>query len=157
MELIDHCVSASRSLFDHPQRALKLVYECVMQMQQEILSERLDPQSGTIKENVHVRVKNMPTSASTSQCPRSRHYARLISFSGTVTKSAAVKVFVAFKYFLCTKCQTPYRSEYDVEIDGYPKPIRCTRKTDGEGECACLAFKPVQGLSIADACSWMEG
>ncbi|KAJ2854583.1 DNA helicase mcm9 [Coemansia erecta] len=95
------------------------------------------------KKNAQVRIGSLPNTPVLlrTRVPGSTEAGKLISFTGTVVRSGAVKMMETFRKFQCTRCRGMFDVHAEVEQYGYiPRPTRC--RVSGQEPCNSTGFMP---------------
>lgn len=72
--------------------------------------------------------------------PRSAHCGRLVSITGTVTRTGLLKMIEREKLVRCSKCGYTESIRYDVGLGEFPRPTYCP---EGRG-CGPKSFEDLQ-------------
>ncbi|KAJ2778707.1 DNA helicase mcm9 [Coemansia interrupta] len=109
-----------------------------------LVQQKLAAPGLTVRARAVVRVGNAPNTPLVvrTRVPGSLEAGRLVSFSGTVIRSGAVKMMETHRTFECGTCRGRFRVLAEIEQFGYiPRPTRCM-VAGGEEPCRSTAFAP---------------
>ncbi|KAI8873047.1 MCM-domain-containing protein [Ramicandelaber brevisporus] len=120
-----------------------------------IAQEQLRKQSPVFKDcdskqNVHVRLANVPMVPGIVRMgiPRSNAVGRLVAITGTVIRTGIVKMMETAKMWMCTKCKNTFPVKTDIEqYNSVAVPNTCRAFVPGEEPCNSTKFQPMQSNS----------
>ncbi|KAJ1720360.1 DNA helicase mcm9 [Coemansia erecta] len=137
--LIESNHELGQGVLEKPSLYLPWLSQALVQAQRRLLAPGL-----AVRERAVVRVGNAPNTPLVvrTRVPGSLEAGRLVSFSGTVIRSGAVKMLETHRTFECGTCRGRFRVLAEIEQFGYiPKPTRCMVE-GGEEACRSTAFVP---------------
>ncbi|KAJ2384724.1 DNA helicase mcm9 [Coemansia sp. RSA 2603] len=129
----------AQGVLEKPSLYLPWLALALVQAQRRLVAPGL-----VVRERAVVRVGNAPNTPLVvrTRVPGSLEAGRLVSFSGTVIRSGAVKMLETHRTFECGTCRGRFRVLAEIEQYGYiPKPTRCMVE-GGEAPCKSTVFVP---------------
>ena len=152
--LLDINTRVALWLLNHTETLLTTFDRSIQNAMDTIYKTHPDHDLMLLKPNVHTRIFNLPDCPEFCRVmvPRSADVGCFISITGTVIRTAAVKILEYERDFICGKCHKVFPAQANFE-QGYtiPKPSRCP-----EGSCNSVNISAVQDSSSPHCRDYQE-